>query len=97
MAICSIHNRVSSERKLSRKNAKIFVRISQTFRSLETLVVNRANLIKRKKEKTMRNFEKIVFEISREKKIPHKTIIIVAATINCAKFFLEFSALRAQH
>ena len=75
----------------SPKNSKIFILISQT------VPQNFAFFTKKWKRwkiaKMMQNFAKYVFK----KKNSTQTNSAVAATINCAKKWLEFFALRAKH
>ena len=90
-----VTDRVSSEPKLSRKNEKIFDRILQIF-FCEILHFFRKMNYAKKCENGAKfhenSFREILRKIILRKKKFSKTIIVVAATINCAKILVEFFA-----
>ena len=78
-----VWRRVTSERNVSRKNAKIFVRISQNFAKKVFATFFFAKI---QNAKISRKYENFV-----------KTMSVIAATINYSKELVEFSALIPQY
>ena len=94
--------RVSSERNVSRKNSKMFVRISQTFlRNFVFFRENKWSEISRKCE--TRKFWGNIFakceNFMKMRKCKNfvKTMSVIASTINCSKELVELSALIPQY